>query len=884
MRTISANDAALLAAGALSAAVRLSVKDSGGTYRDLSSYPGFDMQLELSWGEDLDNPGVTWSATLKREQEHISLAPHMQASPLNRQFNPATAYAALLQVGRMMKVEYSLQAEDDPRARTWVHAFTGYVDACDSGKTDVVTLEGMGLEARIKNTYIRRERIYAFAQGADADRGCFIWPEANKGLSYRTFAVGDRMVPTDSKRNGHFYKASAITTGVVAATEPVWPTGGGATVVDGGVTWTECGTTSTSVGTPVETVIQQILDDNLGAGAVTLWCPTSPSWQLIGFKVGTQSTWDELKVLADQIGWLIRYMDDSGTPKLKLFDPLRSTTTSLRTFSKSEGEVTTLATRWNDIRNTVRGVYSDVQDLDASGNPKRKVVEVTDSASVTKYGDLFCAVEEDSNSNIDTSTEMTAMLNAMLSDLAEPTASFGFKLLRFFPFVEIADLYTLAANQVHFDTDQKLAVSSYRHQVGETGFNTVFALRGKPASNNAAGWFSRMDDAEGALKHGLTTVENFVPIALIADTLPVGGVRIQFDWGTTKIPEDTEFELHLSKSSGFTPDSSTRAAVGKERHFEVGNLDPNATYYAQLVPLTWNARRLIRGSPSAELSFVPGYLKAAQVSPEITPGPAPANGGFESWFNGSGNPPDHWTVQVGAWGREVNRSTGRSGSYSLNFTSDTTTVVKVRSAFVPAAEKIAHTISAWVQPYGSIVAGDELQIAVEWYDASKSLLATDGFVTDLDDLNGDEWTKLSRTFTPPDDTKFARVYLAKTGSDDYTARIDDIELKAPSDRWHTVGDGGEPPYEDTWVGFGADEARFRLDGNHAEMAGVVTGGTIGNNITTLPEALWPAAQHTFPVASNDAYGQVTIATDGRVIPDVGSSTWLSLAGIRWPLD
>lgn len=43
--------------------------------------------------------------------------------------------------------------------------------------------------------------------------------------------------------NGHKYKATSITTGITAATVPVWPTAAGGTVVDGGVTWTEFGET-----------------------------------------------------------------------------------------------------------------------------------------------------------------------------------------------------------------------------------------------------------------------------------------------------------------------------------------------------------------------------------------------------------------------------------------------------------------------------------------------------------------------------------------------------------------------------------------------------------------------------------------------------------------
>ena len=52
-----------------------------------------------------------------------------------------------------------------------------------------------------------------------------------------TYAVGDTIVP--STPNGRIYRVTAITTGTSGAAEPTWPTTEGASVTDGGVTWTE---------------------------------------------------------------------------------------------------------------------------------------------------------------------------------------------------------------------------------------------------------------------------------------------------------------------------------------------------------------------------------------------------------------------------------------------------------------------------------------------------------------------------------------------------------------------------------------------------------------------------------------------------------------------
>lgn len=61
------------------------------------------------------------------------------------------------------------------------------------------------------------------------------WPRST------VVVLNDIYLPT--VLNGHKYKATSITTGITAATEPTWPTTAGGTVVDGGVTWTEIGST-----------------------------------------------------------------------------------------------------------------------------------------------------------------------------------------------------------------------------------------------------------------------------------------------------------------------------------------------------------------------------------------------------------------------------------------------------------------------------------------------------------------------------------------------------------------------------------------------------------------------------------------------------------------
>ncbi len=780
MRTISADNEAILQAGARAVAVRLQVKDAGGTFRDLTTYPGVDLVRSLSWGEDLDSDGVTWSATLAREQRSISIAPMMEASPLNRGFNPAAAYAPLLQVGRQMKVEYSMQAYGDPRARSWTIAFEGYVDKVNSAEGDAVKLGGRGLEAAIINAFVKRERVYAFCQGTYATKGAFIWPDPNIGATYTTFAVGDLVIPTNTKTNGHFYRATSITTGITAATEPTWPTGGGSTVVDGGVTWTESGATSIVTGTAVETVMQQILNDNM-TSPPTLDCPVSPSWLVKNFLVGRQNPFAELKVLADQVAWILRYVVDAGVSKLRLYDPARSNTTAARTFSPAQyGDPTKLEVDWSKIRNCGRCVYSDSQDLDASGQPKRKAVEVTDAASITKYTELFCETGEASTSNIDTAAEATSLITRVISDCAEPSADLSIPLRLLFPFAELSDLYAFSADGVRFSSEQKLALVSVQHEYSSTSIaSSTVSVRGKPASNSASGWFARMIDADNAEQHLLTAVQTFAPIALSADTNPVGGTRLTFDWQGAKDAKDVKFEVHVAPA-GFALSSTTVAQVSSSRSVDLGNLDPEITYEALVVATILNASKPVRGQPSERITFTPGRAKATHLNPNVEWRRLPLNGGFETQF-AAASPPDFWFVgsgfagTAGAWNETVFLISDGSGLQGNNYISLASTLLKAANLF-SAEFSVNELLTGYLSSFRKAVSGGAAlaYVGISFYDYLHAFISSAEESFALNTSTGSWVEQVSAAVTPPAGARFARVYVRKAAGAGEVVHFDSV--------------------------------------------------------------------------------------------------------------
>ncbi len=777
MRSVSADVEAILAA-APKFKTRLSVKDLGGTFRDLTTYSGRNMLKSVTWREDVDSPGITWEATVLREAALLSFAPLMQSSGINRGFDIANDYSPLLWPGRQMKVEYAIQAEDDPQAPSWKLAFTGYLDNNGWAQGDDLAISGRGEQKPLVDTFIRRERIYALATGAYADRGVYIFTRTT------TCVVGQRFCPTNANLNGHFYRVTAITTGITASSEPVWPTGGGSTVVSGGVTFTESGVTTVDTGTDVEAVMQQLLNDNLGIGVVTLYCPVSPAWEVKWFMVGKQSLWAELRALADQIGWALRHLFDAGSNsmRLTLYDPSRANTTSARTFPASRTKVKRVQVDIMDIRSSGQVTYSDSQDLDPSGFPKRKTVYVENADSLAEYGDRWFEIQEDSASNIDTEAEALVLANAVLDDLRQPDADFETDVL-FFPFAEITDLYTLGANGVHFDSDQKLAIVGYEHTSKAEAATTTLRQRGRPSTGKTV-WLQRCTDSYNGETHATTALDTSVPMATQLGA-PVGGASGVFAWAGGKGNRQTQFELHVSTVNGFTPDSTTIKTISGEHSFNVGDLDPGQVYYGRHVPLTFNGARIIRGEPGAQFTINPGRALATHLNPNVDWGRFPLNGGFETSFDAA-LPPDFWFCDsgfsglLGTWGVNAFLVTSSAALQGNNYIRMVTTGTTHGSNLYSAEFSINSLQSAVLSFWRKTIAGgaNPVAVGIAWYDYTHAYLSQDEETFLLSSSVGSWIEHRTASITPPANARFARMIMRidATGTAGAECHFDSVEF------------------------------------------------------------------------------------------------------------
>lgn len=229
-----------------------------------------------------------------------------------------------------------------------------------------------------------------------------------------------------------------------------------------------------AAGTAVETVMQEILDDN--NTGVTLYTPTSPGWFIHEYQQAADTNvLDALLQLARQIGWEVRYKYDAGDQfRLTFYRPERNPAAPDHTFTADDYlDVTGMDSGDTSVRNQVR-LFSQTAD----GTPLESYRE--DPASIAEFGPRYMEVPEEKTSNIDTQAELDDLGDIILSDLASPPANQETRNTYFWP-VQVADFYRWEPNGYHYDTPQDLAVQGYKHEVeGGTG-HTSIQVRGKPA-------------------------------------------------------------------------------------------------------------------------------------------------------------------------------------------------------------------------------------------------------------------------------------------------------------------------------------------------------------------------------------------------------------------
>lgn len=556
MRTKSAQAQAVIDNPSHSARVIVWVADSAGALQELTASDityGAPLHLDtvasLTVEESVDTPRVA-NIALNFQQGLFS------RSPLNvTGSNPLQTAAASIFVGREVLIECIVTPADgnlDLGSGCRMTLFNGYIDstAFPENQLELVCTDRT---AKLRDTWIEKERLYGFCTGAFATKGAFVY------RNDLILGVGDLIVPSKLNMNGHFYRVTGGA-GAIGATEPVWPTGAGAVVASGFLSLTESGATSTA-GIAVETIMQQILTDN--GIAETMITPVSPTWLIYPYLQGRTSVLDALKQFSTQLGWRLAFMWNAGAAAFRLTfqAPDRARITVDKAIAANdETRCSDLSIDVFGIRNVVRVTYGNAAARDNDGIPRREFVERTNAASVTKYGRRYMEVTEADTSNIDSPSEGATLAQAVVDDLAEPTVGAGID-CPIDPFVEIGDMIQLPADGRRMSSAQLLACESMRFSFAGESARSSFVVRGKPSAGRLT-WLAldgkrkeKQDDI-----HLTTMLDSLAPSQLLASL--VGGQSVKIGNADValggKRHGTTEHELHVSATAGFVPSPSTK--------------------------------------------------------------------------------------------------------------------------------------------------------------------------------------------------------------------------------------------------------------------------------------------------------------------------------------
>lgn len=858
MRTKSAQVNAVIANPSHSARAIVTVYNSAGTVAtDLSGLPQGDPVLTVEVSRDIDS-FRTAKVTVQRQQGLYSLAPTVIAG------NPLYNSEPVIGLRRRIVIEAELQLPDISATPAGLREtiFDGWIDELQ-WPTDEMELVCTDKSAQLRDTWIERERIYGYAQGANATKGVFAWRHDLHAL-----ALDELVCPSKDKANGHFYKVTTASS-AQAVVEPVWPTGSGSTVVSGGVTFTEAGAVN-ETGTALETIIGQVLADN-GLSAITLVTPVSPGWLAKPFIQQRESVMSALQAMVDQLGWWIRFEWDaaSSSYKLTLAEPARTSSTVHKVLDQVEEEdCDELGYAVWDIRNVVRVIYGDGSSRDPAGNAVRIVREVSDAASITAFGRRFMEIAEGGGSMIDTAAEADRLANAALADLKDPIFKGGYS----FPvdfYLELGDRITLPADTLRYTTAQTLAIGSITDAFNNDGTaKTTVTLRGAPAAHHA-GWLELDGRINQNDVHQVSLLQT-TGTPSITSTAAVGGQRIQIKGDRSKGALPQGYEIHVSDSPGFTPVAGTLVGEGLRGDVVVPDLVPGKTYYAQLIATSRNASRIVRGEPSNELSFVAGRAGAGHLDSRIfTKGPL--NGKFQTALDSLASfPPDHWELTAGAWAKDCFwSSTTTNGRYVTWNQYATSGTLRSSAWAIPRGVTKAKMIAV-LRPHGTLSAGRGFTFSYEFFaeETLTTAIGTTQVATAPYTMAVETWAEFTAEIDVPAGANFVRVSLTKESASsaygwDCAGVFFEPQIPLIVEAWTAptfaanYGDNGGG-----WMPAGY----YKGPDGRVVLRGLVkiTTGTLTAPVWTFPTGYRPTAgTHQFPLRCGDGtLSYLSLGTNG----------------------
>jgi hypothetical protein len=259
-----------------------------------------------------------------------------------------------------------------------------------------------------------------------------------------------------------------------------------------------------------ETMIQSILTD-WGGGVTLRSAATGATYTTRD--VPRESVLETCRKLAHAIGWDLRYKWWSATADIELVmsEPDRDLSgygggATDRTYTQAQWKSISVDIETADIRNEIWCAYNNaakgsVRTARSTDNIGALAADIATSQG--KYGTIWCELSEDATSRLDSAAEVDTFLTAAFYDLWEPTATVTLRVPYLFAH-ELNDVIGLTADDVHFDSNQRLALYAIEDTITQGGMaESTLTLRGTPTIG-AKTWLRKQvkyDDSKVGLRN-----------------------------------------------------------------------------------------------------------------------------------------------------------------------------------------------------------------------------------------------------------------------------------------------------------------------------------------------------------------------------------------------
>lgn len=333
--------------------------------------------------------------------------------------------------------------------------------------------------------------------------------------------------------------------------------------------------------TPVETILQAMLTEALGAAAPTLITVVSPSWAppAAPFAVVAKrgdSLWAKMAELTDQIGWLVRYRwNGPDLSELRFFAPDRTAAAARYTIIPFEvATVQGAALDLAGLRNTVQIIYtiSGVQSY----------YTAISGSSVALYGTRKLIIKEAATSQINSAATAKRMADAILADIELPPFTHTFGITHCFWAPEAGDVIDVPANDTTHSATQRLAVAAITLTLDNAtpnGNSAVLLMRGKPASRGTSWLAFSGSSADPASGGGAPSSITSLTITNTGTTNVAG--NLVATWAGVGLPAGGDYRITIPASgpvfppTGITTGVTSPRTIGSGRAYSDGVMPPN---------------------------------------------------------------------------------------------------------------------------------------------------------------------------------------------------------------------------------------------------------------------------------------------------------------------